>query len=151
MTDRQFDEYFSLHEFVQSKTADEHGIDNWAYLNEDAEERLRFLVQMFLTPLRCLVGKPVIIDSGFRCEDLNKVVGGVPTSQHRLGEAADIRIMDNGIPSNELFGIITGPDFLVFDQCILYKTFVHVSLRNPIEGKVNRQEAFAAKTQSCRY
>ena len=49
---------------------------------------------MLLEPAREAIGCPVIINSGFRCEAVNRKVGGVPNSQHRLGQAADIRPRD---------------------------------------------------------
>ena len=50
---------------------------------------------MLLEPAREAIGCPVIINSGFRCEAVNRKVGGVPNSQHRLGQAADIRPKDS--------------------------------------------------------
>ena len=46
-----------------------------------------------LEPARLIVG-PIIINSGFRNEDVNHKVGGVRNSQHLLGQAADIRPKD---------------------------------------------------------
>ncbi len=48
---------------------------------------------MLLEPARLIVG-PIIINSGFRCESVNRKVGGVSNSQHLLGQAADIRPKD---------------------------------------------------------
>ena len=48
-----------------------------------------------LEPARVIVG-PIIINSGFRCEAVNRKVGGVRNSQHLLGQAADIRLKDPG-------------------------------------------------------
>jgi len=45
-----------------------------------------------LEAFRALVGKPVIVDSAYRCAQHNAEVGGKPNSQHMLGEAADIRV-----------------------------------------------------------
>ncbi len=45
-----------------------------------------------LEAFRAAVGKPVIINSGYRCPVHNAAVGGAPNSQHMLGEAADIRV-----------------------------------------------------------
>jgi putative chitinase len=39
---------------------------------------------------------PIIINSGFRNEDVNRKVGGVKNSQHLLGQAADIRPKEPG-------------------------------------------------------
>ena len=46
-----------------------------------------------LEPARTIAG-PIIINSGFRCERVNRLVGGVAKSQHLLGQAADIRPVD---------------------------------------------------------
>ena len=43
-----------------------------------------------LEPARLIVG-PIIINSGFRNEEVNRKVGGVTNSQHLFGQAADIR------------------------------------------------------------
>ena len=48
---------------------------------------------MLLEPARLIVG-PIIINSGFRCETVNRKVGGVGNSQHLIGQAADIRPKD---------------------------------------------------------
>ena len=48
---------------------------------------------MLLEPARLIVG-PIIINSGFRCEAVNRKVGGVRNSQHLVGQAADIRPKD---------------------------------------------------------
>jgi hypothetical protein len=49
---------------------------------------------MLLEPAREAIGCPILINSGYRCETVNRRVGGVPNSQHRLGQAADIRPSD---------------------------------------------------------
>ena len=48
---------------------------------------------MLLEPARQLVG-PIIINSGYRNPRVNALVGGVKSSQHLLGQAADIRPKD---------------------------------------------------------
>lgn len=48
---------------------------------------------LLLEPARAIVG-PIIINSGFRCEAVNRRVGGVSNSQHLIGQAADIRPKD---------------------------------------------------------
>ena len=51
---------------------------------------LTYGCHLLLEPARFIVG-PIIITSGFRCEAVNRKVGGVRNSQHLLGQAADIR------------------------------------------------------------
>ena len=83
-------EFFTLAELTRSETAARHKIDNTP--NKTIIDNLQYGVDMVLDPLRRLYGKPIRINSGFRCEQLNKLVGGVPNSWHQLGNAADIHI-----------------------------------------------------------
>ena len=50
---------------------------------------LTYGCHLLLEPARCEVG-PIIINSGFRNEAVNRMVGGVRNSQHLIGQAADI-------------------------------------------------------------
>jgi hypothetical protein len=78
---------FKLWEFVKSVTADQNGIKNLP--NETEVAHLRLLCQRILQPARKALG-PLKISSGFRSEELNKLVGGAENSDHRLGYAADV-------------------------------------------------------------
>jgi len=49
---------------------------------------------MLLEPAREAIGCPILINSGFRSESVNRRVGGVKNSQHLIGQAADIRPQD---------------------------------------------------------
>lgn len=88
------------------------------------------LVRKVLQPLRDIYQKPMSVNSGYRCPELNKIVGGSSTSQHVKGEAADIKT-GNQTESYRLARIAkTTPDiFNEIDQMILYPTFVHFSHR----------------------
>ena len=98
--DEHLSPHFTVGEFFRSGTAIRLGIDN----NPDAHpgegistaevlENLRALCTEVLEPLRRRVGR-VIVTSGYRCQKLNKAVGGVWNSQHLKGEAADIFVPD---------------------------------------------------------
>ena len=98
--DEHLSHHFTVGEFFRSGTAIRLGIDN----NPDAHpgegistaevvENLRALCTEVLEPLRRRVGR-VIVTSGYRCQELNKAVGGVWNSQHLKGEAADIFVPD---------------------------------------------------------
>ena len=83
--------YFTFKELVFSQTALDKKIINipsW-----DIIENLKYLGAV-LDDLRQAYGKPITVTSGFRCEELNKAVGGVKNSEHRLGLAADCRAKD---------------------------------------------------------
>ena len=78
-----------------------------------------------LQPLRNHIGVPITITSGYRSAEVNKAVGGVPSSQHLDGCAADCVV-----PSavfNKAIDYITRN--LPFDQLLIGKSFFHVSWR----------------------
>ena len=81
--------YFTLSELTYSATATAHSIQNVP--TAEAVKNLESLVLNVLDPLREAWGGPIIITSGYRCEELNARVGGAKYSYHRLGMAADIR------------------------------------------------------------
>lgn len=76
--------------------------------------------------LRNEVGKPVIINSGYRTPSRNKEVGGAKYSYHMRGMAADIRI--NGMSAKEIANKLNK---IVPDECgiIVYNTWVHIDTR----------------------
>lgn len=80
--------YFTLDELCRSDTAAARGIDNTP--PPAAAANLTALVANVLDPLRTAWGAPVTVNSGYRCPRLNAAVGGVPTSHHLRGMAADI-------------------------------------------------------------
>lgn len=76
--------------------------------------------------LRNEVGKPVIINSGYRTPTRNKAVGGAKYSYHMRGMAADIRI--NGMSAKEIANKLNA---IVPNECgiIVYKSWVHFDVR----------------------
>ena len=118
--------YFTIKELCRSTTADRKGIDNRCGI--DIEANLTALVDNVLDPLREWYGKPIVVNSGYRCPALNKAVGGATTSQHMSGQAADIDTGDRQ-QNKLLFEHIRKN--LPFDQLIDESNFawVHVSYR----------------------
>lgn len=84
--------YFTLWELVKSETAEKKGISNFPSF--DVVDHLRQLTAEILDPMREAWGGPLTVTSGYRCKALNKAVGGVATSAHLEGWAADIRPAD---------------------------------------------------------
>jgi len=117
--------YFSITELIKSNTAEKLGISNVP--NEEEVNNLNLLINHVLDPIRTLWGKPISVNSGFRCDKLNKAVSGVSTSQHRFGQAADLTT--NSLETNkELFEMIKKSN-IPYDQLIdeyNYK-WIHVS------------------------
>lgn len=125
MNNEKLSENFDLEEFTRSDKAKELGITNEPGEKELAA--LRVLVSRTIQPLRDKLGLPIHVNSGYRCPELNKAIGGVPTSQHQKGEAADLSI--DGKASDILEALENNN--IPFDQAILYRkqNFLHVSLK----------------------
>lgn len=121
----QITENFSWEEFQRSSKAEELGIDN-SIPDESIAAQVRSLVVTVLQPLRSAFGKPLHINSGYRCPALNKALKGAKNSHHTKGQAADIA-SDN---PHELAKFVLQKK-LPFDQMILYSTFVHISHKHP--------------------
>ena len=85
-------EHFKLTEFERSDVARQLQIDN--RVPAELIPSLRTLCREVLEPLRQHVGKPIRINSGYRCPALNgsEQVQGQANSQHLKGEAADIHL-----------------------------------------------------------
>jgi hypothetical protein len=97
---------------TKSQTAERKGIDNEP--NEKEIQKLIALAQDVLQPIRNQFGQ-VTVNSGFRCLELNRELGSKDTSQHCLGEAADIEVA--GLSNMELAEWIKHN--CEFDQLIL--------------------------------
>ena len=82
------------------------------------------LVEM-LQALREKVGKPVIITSGYRCPEHNKAVGGVKSSYHTRGMAADIKV--SGVSVSQIAQLA---ETIGFNGIGIYPSFVHVDIRD---------------------
>ena len=89
----------------------------------EARANIQALVEKVLDPVRERLGKAIYVNSGYRCPKHNLKVGGAKASQHMKGEAADIRCEDN----EQLKRLIKEQG--VFDQMIVYPTFVHMSYK----------------------
>ncbi|MCD7914039.1 MAG: D-Ala-D-Ala carboxypeptidase family metallohydrolase [Tannerellaceae bacterium] len=129
--------HFKLEEFIRSDTAISRKITN-----EPGEKEIANLIQLcirLLQPLREHMGEPLLINSGYRCPELNRAVGGVATSQHVTGEAADVRCSHPGKLLAALLELK-----LDFDQAILYPGFLHLSYR---PGHNRKQVLYAKGTQ----
>lgn len=122
--------YFTLKELTDSAVAKRNGIDNTPDLQ--STEALTALVEDVLDPLREMYGHPITVSSGYRCEALNRAVGGAASSQHMRGEAADIHTGKRK-ENARLYELLR--TFFDFDQLIWEKgtdtepAWVHVSYK----------------------
>ncbi|MBI2067417.1 MAG: peptidase M15 [Deltaproteobacteria bacterium] len=128
--------HFTLDELTASQTAIQRNIKNEP--NSAELKNLKKLCRDILEPFRNLVG-PLHISSGFRSEALNRITGGVPTSQHRLGQAADILPIKTELKAAYLKLVDSK---VPFDQAIFeFGRWIHLSW----SPKPRRQRLVASK------
>lgn len=125
-----------MEELYASATATAKGINNKPSVQQMIN--LVYLTAYVLEPLRVAMGEPIKIGSGFRCQALNKAVGGVYNSQHMKGQAADLCIDGDIQKGRKWFNYIK--NHLPFDQLIWEHNskgtyWVHVSFVFPDFGK----------------
>lgn len=123
---------FSQSELERSSKAEKNKIDNSipAEYLDNAQELLNAL-----QVIRDSLGKPIKITSGYRCEKLNRLVGGVHNSSHLKAWAADVAV--DGMSAKELFywfsGFLKGSK-MKFGQLLLENSrtgsWVHFSIRD---------------------
>ena len=123
---------FTYEELCHSGVAERKGLRNRPKTKEEERvviENLKALCMEVLQPLRDYLGKPVVISSGYRSEEVNRMVGGVKGSQHLKGEAADIHVENTEHLLKMMHFIMDETDF---DQLIWEKNkagvqWLHVS------------------------
>lgn len=133
--------YFSIAEFLRSDAAEKYQVSN---IPGDEEllkvlTNINTLVNSVLDPLRAMIGRPIIITSGYRSRQINELVGGSKTSQHLTGKAADFHVQ--GFTPQQMNVVYQTIQMLFdFDQLIFYpsKNIIHVSWN----GDKNRQQSW---------
>lgn len=128
---------FSLKEMVESDTARALGIDN--RLPVQYVPNVLGLIQNVLDPLRECYGYPIYINSGYRCAELNDLVGGVKNSFHLTGCAADLDTRRGKAENQRIYEFIR--DNLPFTEMGWEGggQWVHVAL---VPGRENEKELF---------
>ena len=107
-------EHISYKEGVYSITATRRGINNIP--NDEQLENMETVAEEVFEPLRVYVDGPIKINSFFRCEELNKAIGGSSKSQHCKGQAIDLDDTFGRATNAEMYHFIK--DKLNFDQLI---------------------------------
>lgn len=122
--------HFTLAEAMASNEARTGSHDNTP--SEIVIPRLRFVAETILEPIRAAFKRPIIFNgqlSWYRSPLVNAAAGGVPNSQHMMGEAVDVEIA--GVSNIDLAYFVR--DNLMFDQLILE----HWNGRDPSSGWVH--------------
>ena len=118
--------YFTLKEMTESSMAKAYKIDNepkGEYIKENLKK-----VMYILDLTRVYIGKPIYINSGYRCKKLNEMVGGVSNSMHIKGLAADFRTtFEPDIETMYNYLNIRKEKFQI-TELIKYKRFIHMAI-----------------------
>jgi hypothetical protein len=138
---------FTLAELTASETADRLNIDNTPNASEMAN-LIRLAV--FLEEVKTVLGgKPVMINSGFRCKVVNDAVGSKDTSQHRLGCAADIRV-PSMTPDEVVKAVVASG--IGYDQVIReFDRWTHISIPSVAGDNPRKQALIIDKTGTRPY
>lgn len=124
-------EYFKSWEIVNSTKAKENNIDNTP-TEDEIINNLNHTLQR-LNAIREGYGKPIIISSGYRCPELNELVGGAKDSKHLTGLAVDLKW------DKDLVEYII--DNCSFDKLIREKSgnvkWIHIQFRKDISTERN--------------
>lgn len=110
---------------------------------EERERILRTAVNMEI--VRAVLGhRAITVSSWFRSDAVNKRVGGVPTSEHRLGTAVDFTCAAHGTPFEVCQSLVRYSDILNYNQLIYEQTWVHISF--PAKDVRGKLEVLTMKT-----
>lgn len=135
---------FTLDEFERSETAARRGIDN--RIPADLIPNVQRLVAEILQPFREQSRAPITVTSGYRCPELNAIIGGSKRSQHMTASAADFRVVDEHPLETASRLAESG---LRFDQIIHeFGQWVHVSVA--AAGTPGRRELLTIDSKGTR-
>jgi len=140
----QLSEHFTLEELTHT---DHREIENTP--NSSEINNLKRLAE-FLEKVKVAVGgKPIMVNSAFRCKALNDAVGSKDTSQHRVGCAADIRVP--GMTPDEVVKAVISAN-LDYDQVIReFDRWTHISVPNSPSGTSRKQSLIIDKQGTRAY
>lgn len=121
----QLSEHFSLRELTTSEIAERKGLENYP-TGVELDNLLRLAEK--LEEVRKVLGKPIMVNSAYRSVAVNSAVGGVSSSQHCVGCAADIRVP--GMSPDAVVRAIVASD-IQYDQLIReFDSWTHISIPN---------------------
>ena len=116
---------FTISELIHSDTALKNGINNTP--DTKSLDNMLELIVNCLQPIRNKLSKPMIITSGYRNSQVNKLVDGASNSGHLTGRCADIHV--NGMTAKELYNFIKKSG-VKYRQCILESnSWVHIDYK----------------------
>ena len=137
-------EHFTLKELTHT---DHREFDNTP---NDAEKANLERLALFLEQVKeVLGGKPIMVNSAFRCKQVNDAVGSKDSSQHRIGCAADIRV-PNMTPDEVVKAVIASG--IGYDQLIReFDRWTHISVPSVAGNHPRRQSLIIDKSGTRLY
>lgn len=134
----QLTKNFSLAELTRSETAARRGWSNTP--DSVALGHLIMLAWYVLEPLRDKLGRPVLINSGYRSSLVNSAVGGADNSLHLRGRAADLVVP--GMRSAEVARVASALQLPISELIVEFNEWVHIAVAEP--GKMPERREFTA-------
>ena len=126
--------------------------DHREFDNTPNDAELANLVRLadFLEQVKAVLGgKPIMINSAFRCKQVNDAVGSKDTSQHRIGCAADLRVP--GMTPDQVVKAIIASG-IGYDQVIReFDRWTHVSIPNTVATAPRKQSLIIDKAGTRAY
>ena len=137
-------EHFTLEELTHT---DHREFDNTP---NDVEKANLERLALFLEQVKeVLGGKPIMVNSAYRCKAVNDAVGSKDSSQHRIGCAADIRV-PSMTPDQVVKAVIASG--IPYDQLIReFDRWTHISVPNNASDYPRRQSLIIDKTGTRPY
>ena len=140
----QLSPHFTLEELTHT---DHREFDNTP--NDSEKNNLKRLAEFLEQVKDVLGGKPIMVNSAFRCKQVNDAVGSKDSSQHRIGCAADIRVP--GMTPDEVVKAVIASG-IGYDQIIReFDRWTHISVPNSITESPRRQALIIDKTGTRPY
>jgi uncharacterized protein YcbK (DUF882 family) len=137
-------EHFTLEELTHT---DHREFDNTP---NDAEKANLERLAAFLEEVKTVLGgKPIMVNSAFRCKQVNDAVGSKDSSQHRIGCAADIRV-PSMTPDEVVKAVIASG--IGYDQLIReFDRWTHISVSSVAGDNPRRQSLIIDKSGTRPY
>lgn len=118
--------YFTIKEMTDSSMAKSYQIDNKPkeeYIKENLKK-----IMYILDLTRVYIGKPIYINSGYRCKKLNEIIGGVSNSMHTKGLAADFRTESKSDIETIYNYLNARREKFQITELIKYERFIHMAV-----------------------
>lgn len=121
---------FESTDFFVSEIADKNNIINLPSTKKEADFVINNLMVVAdkIQQIRNILKQPIIINSAYRCQLVNRLINSKDTSQHLKGEAIDFICPKFGNPSSIFLTLFK--EKIEVDQCLLENSWIHLSIKS---------------------